>query len=73
MEKYQKLSDLLYSMIDRKVVNRPNCKEILERKHEWALSEKELDARKELEKANSSDKKSYVYSMIKLKLNAFLL
>jgi len=72
MEKYQKLNELCLKMVNLVIAYRPNCKEILKNKREWVLSAEELDAKQELTKIMNSGKKSYVYSMIELKLNAFL-
>lgn len=72
MKKYQKLNELCLRMVNLVIANRPDCKEILKNKHEWVLSAEELDAKQELTKIINSGKKSYVYSMIELKLNAFL-
>jgi hypothetical protein len=71
MIKYKELNDLCYRMMDIRYSNRPDCEQILENKHSWALSSEEFSAREELEKAlNSSNiNNSFVYSIIKLKLN----
>ena len=70
MIKYKELNDLCYRMMDIKYSNRPDCEQILQNKHSWALSSEELRATEDLEKIlNSSNiNNSFVYSIIKLKL-----
>jgi serine/threonine protein kinase len=71
MDKYQKVSELWNEIVSRIPNKRPDCGEILSKKHLWALMENELKLDKEMIKLLESkreDKEHFIYSMIKTRL-----
>jgi hypothetical protein len=68
MIKYEKASDLNAKMKNVRSKDRPSCKEILDIKHIWSLSEIEFDFENELEsitKNSDPEIESYLISVIK--------
>jgi hypothetical protein len=71
MYKYQNARKLSDKMTRSIPIDRPNCKQILESKHLWALDKNELEINDELSgllEEKSKDKQS-IYHMIYTKLN----
>jgi len=69
--KYTELSKLCIEMMDIKYGRRPDCEQILQKRHLWALSSEEFDARQELRKVLRLNYNTdpFVYSIINLKLS----
>jgi hypothetical protein len=71
MSKYENARELSDRMTRSIPIDRPNCKQILESKHLWALDNNELEISDELRRVleeKSKDKQS-IYHMIYTKLN----
>jgi len=64
--KYLNATQLFNKMIESVRSNRPNCEEVINDKHLWSLNDKDYDFEKELQFIS---KTSYIYSIIRTKLN----
>ncbi len=69
MTKYQNILQICDKMTQTIIAKRPNCNEILNEKHLWALAENEFDY--ENESVNSFDKNFYIYLILESKLKNF--
>jgi len=71
MEKYRNANNMCDRMSQRKFSQRPNCEEILDERHLWALNVNDLENDKKLKKILDSDVGNdfSVENMIRIKLN----
>ncbi|HEY6435319.1 MAG TPA: hypothetical protein VIY47_01900 [Ignavibacteriaceae bacterium] len=69
MPKFRKAKDFLIQMTNRAYKERPDCQQILDNKHLWALNREEFNAQQELRFVEENELNNpYVYSMIITKL-----
>jgi hypothetical protein len=69
MSKFRNAKDFLIQMTNRAYKKRPDCQQILENKHIWALNREEFNAEQELRFVEENESNNpYVYSMIITKL-----
>lgn len=72
MTKYEKARDLNEKMVNVRSKSRPDCKEMLENKHLWSLSEIEFDLQNELKliiENSDQTEESYLISVIQHRYN----
>lgn len=63
--KYKNINDLFTEMTSKEKEKRPNCAEILRRKHFWALIANEIEAHNEIYELSFSEKDPYFLSFFK--------
>jgi hypothetical protein len=71
--KYNESQELYEKMTSNLAHKRPNCEDILNRKHSWALNTEELEISDELQNIIASkerENKFTIYSMLRLKINS---
>jgi hypothetical protein len=71
--KYNESQELYNQMTSNLAHKRPNCEDILKRKHSWALITEELEISHEFENIIASEERENeftIYSLLSLKLNS---